>query len=377
MTKIYLLTFTLLLFVYSCKTASKSFQRGDYKEAIEQSVKKLQKDPYDAESADILKNAYKLAVNQHEENIRSYSNSKNPDRFINIYNEYIQLQNLYSLVRQTPAAAKVVNAVNYSEYVETYRDKVVEVYVQNAEKWESQNTKMAAREAYKEYRKALNYRPNDVDLKSRRDAAYNAAVTKVLVIPIQRQYGYSDNYQLQNFQSDVMRTLSFNMGSEFVKFYSEWDLRNRDLEPDQVMELNLGRILLGRPYDERSSREVSKKVVVKETVYKPDSVVKEYATVRAKITTTKRILISEGDLYITLRDPRGRTIWSDRFTGQHRWQTEFATYTGDERALTDSDKNLLNRREDYPPSESEVLNRLFQRINEDLSYRLRNYYARY
>jgi hypothetical protein len=205
-------------------------------------------------------------------------------------------------------------------------------------------------------------------------------VTKVLVVPIQESYGsynYRNSYQFQNFQNEVMRTLSFNMGSEFVKFYSEWVLRNNNLEPDQVMELNIGRVIIGRPYDNNRSREVSKRVVSKEIVYKPDSIVKEYTTVRARITSTERTVVSEGELYITVRDVKGRTIWNDRFTGQHRWQTEFASYTGDERALSESDKASMNRRNDYPPSEDEVLEKLFRQINNELSYRLRNYFARY
>jgi hypothetical protein len=209
----------------------------------------------------------------------------------------------------------------------------------------------------------------------------------VLVVPIQAGYGgnygypndsrYRNSYQLQNFQNEVMRTLSYNMGNDFVRFYSEWDLRNKNMEPDQVMELNIGRIIIGRPFDNTTSREVSKIVVVKETVYKPDSVVKEYATVRGRITQTRRTLLSEGDLYITVRDTKGRTLWNDRFTGQHQWQTEFATYTGDERALSEGDKSLLTNRNTYPPSEDQVMDDLFRQINSELSYRLRNYFARF
>jgi hypothetical protein len=162
-----------------------------------------------------------------------------------------------------------------------------------------------------------------------------------------------------------------------VRFYSEYELRNKNLEPDQVMELNLGRITIGQPYDQRSTRDVSKEVVIKETVYKPDSVVKQYSTVRARITTTKRTLLSQGDLYITVRDTKGRILWNDRFTGEHRWATEFSTYTGDERALSEADKSRLNdnNRNDYP-REEEIMEELYQRIQNDLSFRLRNYFSR-
>jgi len=162
-----------------------------------------------------------------------------------------------------------------------------------------------------------------------------------------------------------------------VRFYTEWEARNKDIEPDQIMELNLSRISVGQPYDIKNSREVSKEVVVKETVYKPDSVVKQYATVKARITATKRTLVSQGDLFITLRDTRGRTIWSDRFTGEHKWQTEMVSYTGDERALSDADKQQLRQTNAIPPTEEKIMDELLRQIENDLSHRLRNYYTRY
>ena len=149
------------------------------------------------------------------------------------------------------------------------------------------------------------------------------------------------------------------------------------MEPDQILELNFSRISIGQPYDNKTTREVAKEVVIKEIVYRPDSVVKQYGTVKARITTTKRTLLSQGDLYVTVRDTKGRIIWNDRFTGEHKWQADFATYTGDERALTDSDKNLLNQNNYNPPNEDQVMEELMKQIQNDLSYRLRSYYSRY
>lgn len=126
-------------------------------------------------------------------------------------------------------------------------------------------------------------------------------------------------------------------------------------------------------------RTVSNQVVVKEIVYKPDPVVKQYATVYATITTTQRTLVSDGELYLFLRDPQGRTLWTDRFTGEHRWQTSFATYTADERALSESDKALPNGNNNRQrvSSEEEITGKLYRQIQSDLSYGLRNYFSRF
>lgn len=367
------------LFFIGCKTVGKSYNKGAYEDAVELGVKKLQKDPSDVETKDIVKSAYAHAVAEHEETIRNLSASSNESRYEAILKEYNKLQDLYNAIHQYPDVARLIPATDYSNYIQTYRDKAADVHIENAEKWMDEGSKQAFRNAYSEFNYALRYR-NTTAIKVKRDEAYNAALTKVLVVPIQNygSYNYSSSYQLQQFQNDVMRTLAYNMNNDFVKFYSEWDLRNKNVEPDQILEMNLGRIRIGQPYDERSQRQVSKQVVVKEIVYKPDSVVKQYGTVTANITTTKRTLVSEGELYLSLRDPKGRSLWNDRFTGEHRWQTQFATYTGDERALTDSDKSLLNQNSNNSvPREEEVMGELYRRIQSDLSSRLRNYYSRF
>ncbi len=379
MTKFYLFLLPAFLFFAGCKSASKAYNKGDYADAIELGIKKLQKDPTDAETKDLVKSAYTYAVNQYESNIRALSNSTSDNRYQSILKEYNRLQDLYETIQQSPAAAHAINPTNYREYVQTYRNKAAEVHLANAERWMNEGSKRAYREAYTEYSNALRY-VNTSDIKKKREDAYNAALTKILVVPIQNYGGYSyhTNYQLQQFQSDVMRTLANNINDNFIRFFSEWDLRNKNLEPDQVLEMNLGRIIIGQPYDQRTQREASKEVVVKETVYKPDSVVKQYATVRAKIINTRRTLLSEGDLYISIRDVKGRVIWNDRFTGQHRWQTEFATYTGDERALSENDRAQLNRNPNHNvPSEDEIMNELYRQIQLDLSSRLRGYFARF
>lgn len=380
MTKLYSLAIAGSLFLfYNCKTASKSYQKGDYTDAIERGVKKLQKDPSDYETRELVQKSYNYTVNEYEDEIRILSNSKDDNRYDGIYQKYAALQNLYSTIHQYPAVAQMIKVKDYSEFVETYRDQAAEIHLQKANQWMNDKTRDAYRQAYKEYNMAVSYRPNDFQLKKQRDSAYNAATVKVLISPIQNLggYQYSSSYQLQNFQKDIIRTLSYNMNNDFIRFYSEFEARNQNIEPDQIMELNLSRISIGQPNDAKTTREVSKEVVMKEIVYKTDSVGKQYGTVKATITTIKRTLLSQGDLYITVRDTKGRVLWNDRFTGEHKWQTEFSTYTGDERALSDTDKKLLNQTAPTPPTEDQIMPELLKQIQSDLSYRLRNYYTKY
>ncbi len=104
MTKLYTYAAAALLLLASCKSASKAYDHGNYTEAIQIAVKKLQKDPNDYEMKSVAKNAYQYAIKQHEEEIRTLSASNDFRRWERIYQQYQQLQNLYTNIQQSPAA---------------------------------------------------------------------------------------------------------------------------------------------------------------------------------------------------------------------------------------------------------------------------------
>jgi hypothetical protein len=235
--------------------------------------------------------------------------------------------------------------------------------------------KQSFRNAYRELKVALGFKPNDWNIREKMKEAYDAAVIYVLVMPVER-YGYmNSSYQIRNFENDIIRNLQYHTNNEFVKFYSRWEAQN--IEPDQVIEMRFNNLDIGRIHDERNSRQVSKEVVVREIVYRPDSIIREYGRVQATITTTRRTMHSEGTLSINIRDNRGGWLWNDHFRGDHQWVTEFATYTGDERALSSEDKQLINRREQNPPDNDDIIREITNEIDNNLFSSIRDYYNRY
>jgi tetratricopeptide (TPR) repeat protein len=380
MNKLYLLTLFAALFIYGCKTASKAYEKGDYIDAIDLAIKKLQKDPNDGEMKAMLQNAYRFAVNGQQDKIRILTESTADTRFEKIYYEYLVLQHLYETINRFPTAALAVKPADYSGYVQTYRDKAADVHYSKGIEWMQSEDKKGYREAYQEFQKALQYKPQDIGLKRKRDEAYDAALIKVVVVPMDRAGNYyytSNSFQMRQFQENIIRNLNYNTGGTLVRFYNEGEARSSNIQPDEIIEMRMGNLLIGQPYDENRTREVSKEVVVKEIVYKKDSVVKEYGKVTARITTTKRTLVSEGEIFVTSRDARGRILWSDNFRGEHRWQTEFATYQGDERALSDADKAILQQRDRNPPRQEDIIEEVLNRIQNEMTYKIRNYYQRY
>jgi hypothetical protein len=400
MKPIYTLILAATLVFYSCKTATKAFEKGNYEDAVSLAVKKLQKDGNDETSKSILQNAYKQAVESHEAEISVLSNSNSDSRFEKIYREYNKLQDLYESVNRSPIAMQIIHATDYSSYVQTYKEKTGEVYFDKGLALMERGDRASFREAYDAFRSAFRYK-SDSKVKAKMDEAHDAAVVKVLLVSdntysggnmygggmygagtYNNGYGgYNNNsYEIKNFQEDLIRNLRYQGNNEFVQFYTEWDARSNNVQPDEIVELRLGRMDMGRSYDETQTRDASARVVVRQIVYKPDSVVNEYKDVYARINITRRNYVSDADLNITARDAKGNYLWSDVVRGEHRFTTEFATYTGDERALSAGDRALINNSNNNAYSQvrrEDILKELLRQVEYEASNRFRNYYSRY
>ncbi len=379
--KLYILIFACLsILALSCKTASKLYEKGNYTEAVELAAKKLQKDPDDPKLLNIIQSSYSFAVNDHESRIRNNAESNNELKWEWMYNEYVSLQRMYDAIYRVPSVFNLVKPADYSSYLVTYAEKASAVRYNRGMAFMEHGDKQSSRSAYREFQAALRFMPGDREITMKLNEAYDYAVTNVIILPMQQQGGYVySSYTVggNNLDDQLIRSLQYNSGNEFVKFYSAWDARSNNVRVDQEVDMRLAAINIGRDYDERSTRKVMKEVVIKETVYKPDSVVREYAKVYANITTTQRTMSSTALLQISVRDENGRWLWNDNVTGNHNWTTSFTTYTGDARALSESDKQLIERRREFAPPESEILKCMLDQISNDALYRIKNYFNRY
>lgn len=379
--KLYTLLFASISIVaFSCKTARKLYEKGDYTEAVELAAKKLQKDPTDPKLLDIIQSSYRYAVNDHESRIRNNAASNNELKWEWMYNEYVSLQRMYDAIYRVPSVFTLVNPVDYSSYLVTYSEKAADIRIDRGTAFMQQYNKQSYRNAYREFQAAVRLNPGNIEATQKMTEAYDYAVTNVVILPMQQQGGYVySSYTVggNNIDDYLIRNLQYNSGNEFVKFYSAWDARSNNIRVDQEVDLRMARTDIGRQQDYRTTRRVTKEIVVKEVVYKPDSIVREYAKVHADITTVRRSISSSALLQATVRDENGQWIWNDNFTGQHNWSTEFATYTGDARALSESDKQLINQQRTFAPSENEIMRQLVEQINNDALYRIKNHFNRF
>jgi hypothetical protein len=377
--KLYTVIFiTLTALFFSCKSAEKMYLKGNYDEAVELAAKKLSKKPNDAGLLQTLQSAYRFAVDDHESRIRNFSNSFEDLKYERVYQEYLDLQRLYDAVHRSPAVFDIVQPTDYSAYITTYKEQAANARVERGQTLMDNNTKQGARDAYFEFQRALDLKPGDLAIRQKLDDAYANAVTNVVLPPLTR-YGFqysSYNFDMINFNTDIMRYLNNNNNNRFVRYYQDAEARSYNLRMDNVVEMRFSDVNIGRYRDQRSTREVSKQIVGKERVYSKDSVVKEYITAKATITTTTRSIQADGLLQATVKDYNNRWLWSDTYRGDYSWQASFSTFTGDERALSDEDRKLIAQKEQWPPSNDEIIRIIMNEIRNKTECGISDYFKR-
>jgi hypothetical protein len=91
----------------------------------------------------------------------------------------------------------------------------------------------------------------------------------------------------------------------------------------------------------------------------------QYRTVYATVNITRMSFNARADMEVTIRDAiSGRNISYNTYRDDYRWEQESATYSGDSRALSSYDWNIINNNDSYynTPRKEDILNELYRKI---------------
>jgi hypothetical protein len=143
--------------------------------------------------------------------------------------------------------------------------------------------------------------------------------------------------------------------------------------------MNFDEFVIGQIYDKETMIEVSRDSVEVGTVTLSDGTKqKVYNTVKAKLTTYRREIISNGVLDVTIIDfPMDQVVSQRKFPGQFIWFTEWSNFNGDERALSKDQLALCNKKPVPPPGPQALFVEFTRPIYNQLTPFLKNFYRKY
>ena len=361
----------LAILLSACGSSKNYLERSDEDKALQDAVKKLNKNATDNEAKAALPVLYSNILKAHQAKIKSYQTGTDLNRWDKIIGEYNDLQQAYnSIVNSTPAF-KLATPENFSTQLLESKQAAAEDYYSTAENYLNKDGRENAKKAYSYFKKADRYLPGFKDVQTKMNTAYENAIVDVLINPVQDNsyffrsgwgssgYDYSNEY----FQRTLVRELAYtnnnNNRNYAARFYTDWEARNQNIQPDWIIDLRLRNMDLPQPANYTYRRNRSADIQVgSDTLGKP-----VYKKVYANLNITRMSFTAYADMEVMIKDvSTSRTISNRNFREDYRWEEERASYSGDSRALDASDWQIINNNNFYAPRREDVLNELYRKI---------------
>jgi len=368
----------VIVFIAGCSTGKKALQKGDYYKATMEAVNRLRSAPDNKKAQQVLTQSYPLAKSTILRNIQNALTVNRTDKYAVVVNEYTALNELAGAIFACPKALELVPNPDqyYSELRNAKEQAAQESYALGVTAL-AQKTIQKAREAYYHFIDANNYVNGYKDVTSKINEALFYATLKVVVSkPVT-----SSRYQLSAdfFYDNLMAQMSKVTGNNFIRFYTYQEAKNENLkQPDQYIILDFNDFSVGNLRESKNTTEISRDSVFVGTTKVNGVNQNVYGTVKAQFTVFRREVISSGILSARIIDAyNNRKLENKNFPGQFIWYNEWATFKGDERALTDKQLKMTNNSDAVmPPANQDLFIEFTKPIFDQTVSFVRNYYAR-
>jgi len=193
-------------------------------------------------------------------------------------------------------------------------------------------------EAHQHFTASSNYIPRFKDTESLKEEALYFATLRVVVEPIPSP---SKALKLNQdfFYNKVMEYLHRGSISTYVQFYTPDESKAQNLEwVDHVVNMEFERFTLGN----LNSRTYEEEAVRDSVVVGQQNGENIYGTVRAKLKINEKSITGSGLLDFQVRDlERNTIVTQEKFPSQYEWKISWATFNGDERALSQEQQDMI------------------------------------
>ncbi|MEQ1797616.1 MAG: hypothetical protein ABL872_06670 [Lacibacter sp.] len=367
----------LLLSLAACR-GSKYSTRSDEKD-LSTLIKRLNKKGGDEKVIADLKEVYNNAYYKSAQRLENYRFDPAPQKWDKIVPELEGLQRMYETISQSAYALRMVNPINfYPQLIATKDSAAFDNYEYGKQQLE-QNNREDSKEAYYAFQNSIRFVPNYKNAKQLMREAYERSIVNVLVNTIQYDdFGMGGNWGWNQYankdrmtHSNILRDLGGQSASAIpARFYDEYALRRENRAPDLVVDLVWKNLRFDYPKESTRKYGRSKQIQTgTDTANRPI-----YKSANATVNVTVHEFTASGDMNLIVSDAVNRTqIKWDRLPSEYRYIFETATYEGDGAALTDEDRELINRRRNQPmPGKEDAMGEMMQKIYHDLVNRIRN-----
>lgn len=377
--KVRLLIWSSFIMLAACSSGKKAYERGDYFGAVTKAITRLRQNPDHSKTIETLRNAYPLAVNFYETQANNEIASNAAFKWKNAIQAYNQINYMYEQIRQCPGCLKVIsNPKSYYAEIGPLKEKAADESYNAGITALMKGTRADAKQAYFNFKDAHAFVPGYKDVVEYLDKSKFEATVKVILeqIPVPARYNLSGGF----FQDKVEEYLHSNYRDEgFVKFYTPQEASSANLQQaDQIMRIQFDDFSVGNVNMKEKEETVTKDSVKVGETKVEGKTVPVYNTVKAKLTTYRKEVISTGLLSMLIVDAKSNGVLTHKkFNGEYRWVNSWARFNGDERALTDQQLNLCKQNEMQPPANQDLFLEFTKPIYNQLVPAIKGFYQNY
>jgi len=407
MKKLALTLLCLLLLTIGCasltqygkleKSARQNYLSQNYDAAVFDGAASLKLNPdYDKAQA-LIRDAFKAAVNAHTSRINQLMPSAAKFKWDDVVAELEALIKLNEAIKILPTLTDKrtkqrikFKITDYSEMLQKAKPKAAEVHYQEGLRLSTLDGVDLQKQAAKEFKNAEYYQPGYKDATSRYQTTRQAGVKRMAIIPFADKSGKQDRY------GAVSETVVDEVVSEVVNDASAiefLEIISRDQLEQVMQEQKLG---LTGFINEQTAAELGKVLGVHEivtgkitqSIFTPERTTEERFREEGKVyvskTQTRDVLAivtvytrtssaSITGSYQIIDVKTARLKKSDSFIGKEDFATKWATYSGDQEALSRGSRDLISRSEEFAPVEEEMVRRAGHNLATSLAQSFKQY----
>lgn len=392
------------------REARQHYQRGDYDQAVFKCAASLKTNPQYDKAQLLIRDAFRAAVNMHQDMIQQLESSGGKFKWDRIASEYEALVKLNQTIKSLPTLVdkKTRRLIrfelgDYAEALAETKTNAAEAHYQEGLRLSQKKGVDFQKQAAKEFKAAQQFRPDYKDSARRYQSCRQAGIKRVAIIPFEDKSGKRGRYgAVSEMITDqiISQVMSDPSAMEFLELISrdqlEHIMREQQLEMSDLVDeqtaVRLGRlmgvhkILTGKitqiitvPARTVKKPEKQKARVVVKTEKYTDSKGKKkkryiWGDVEATVTFyTRTAGASIVGSYKIIDVETARIERSESFTGESKFKYEWATHSGDERALDRKASELVKKGERPAPTAEQLVNQAAENLSTSLAKSLKEY----
>ncbi|MDD2229148.1 MAG: CsgG/HfaB family protein [Candidatus Cloacimonetes bacterium] len=398
---IILMILLMALFISACsqngryyRKAKKNYERGNVETAVIEACRSLRIKPDSKKAQDLLVQVWKQAIKNHDQNVADLEQNNDTYSYEQILQEHLNLKELASQVNNLPPLVNpdtgyrvMLNVPDLSKEIANSRENAAEAHYQAGVRY----TKMSRtldiqRKAAQEFKAAMSFIAEYKDSSLKYDQARKLAIRRIAIAPFTDKSNSRNRYgAISEIVADyiIAKIMSGGYVDEYTEVIarSQMDavLAEQQLNAsgliDEASTVNLGQLLgahevlsgsilqvnASSPRIGSVDKTAKAKVVVGKESYVDDKGKTKERDVLGEVSCEYRIFTKSSSVTISgsfsvVDVETGKILLHESVESKTPWQDSWCRkIRGDERALNQSIRSMMDRTEPFAPEDGELV----------------------